>query len=594
MSSPPPIDWSEPGAPRSSLYGDVYFSLDDGLAESRAVFLQGCGLPQAWPGRRHFTVAELGFGTGLNIVALIDLWRRHRPANGRLHILSIEAHPLGREDAARALSAWPEIAEAARSLLERWPRRAAGFHRMDLPDGVTLDLAIGDATWALSQWSGQADAWFLDGFSPALNPAMWSDQVLDLIATRSAPGARLATFTVAGAVRRGLAARGFTVEKRPGHGRKRERLEARLEGERVERAPPRVAIVGGGVAGAAVARALAAQGLEPVVIEAQAPGADASGFASALVSPRLDAGDEGIASLYAQMLHRAADLYRGIPDAVLADGLLRLEHGARDAVRFDRVAAQSQWESEAVSRLSAAQAAERLGEDTSGGLLFADGLAIAPHRVLADWLAAVPVVNASVARIEHCETGWRLFDAEGDLVADADQVVLAGGWRGAALIPALGLSPVRGQATTVPGPVIPAVTWGGYAAPTSSGVLFGATHDRDRPDDAVDPADDARNLTTLAAALPGLAASLDQTAFQGRAAVRAVTGDRLPICGEIGDGLFVLSGLGSRGWTAAPLLGEHIAALIANAPSPMPENLASRIRPFRPGGLAQPLPSADS
>ena len=360
MNSSSPLDWSDPGAPRSTLYGDVYFSLDDGLAETRAVFLQGCGLPEAWEGRERFTAAELGFGTGLNIVALIDLWRRHRPPGGQLNIISIEAHPLAREDAARAVSAWPEVVEATALLIERWPRAAAGFHRVDLPDGVTLDLAVGDATWALSEWGGRADAWFLDGFSPALNPAMWSDAVLDGIAARSAPGARLATFTVAGAVRRGLADRGFTVEKRPGHGRKRERLEARMDGEAAPFITPRVAIVGAGVAGAACARALVAQGLSPVVIEAREPGAEASGFASALVSPRLDAGDETIAALGAQMLHRAADLYRRIPGAVLADGLLRLEHGARDAARFDRIASQPIWAAGAVGRLTREAVGDRL------------------------------------------------------------------------------------------------------------------------------------------------------------------------------------------------------------------------------------------
>src|SRR5690606_30869777 len=158
------------------------------------------------------------------------LWRSSG-ARGRLHVFSVEGFPVSRQDAERALSAWPEIAEAASALLERWPAATPGFHRIDLAGwNVVLDLAVGDAAWALDQWGGRADAWFLDGFSPALNPDMWSDAVLDAVAARSAPGARLGTFTVAGAVRRGLAARGFVVDKRPGHGRKRERLEAVLPG----------------------------------------------------------------------------------------------------------------------------------------------------------------------------------------------------------------------------------------------------------------------------------------------------------------------------------------------------------------------------
>ncbi|MES2539632.1 MAG: tRNA (5-methylaminomethyl-2-thiouridine)(34)-methyltransferase MnmD, partial [Pseudomonadota bacterium] len=215
----PQLIWTEAGEPRSGRYGDVYFSAEDGLAETRTVFLQGCDLPQAWNCRKTFTVAELGFGSGLNIAALLDLWREHRPEGGRLHIFSIEGYPLTRDEARRALSAWPEIHEATTALVDRWPAATPGFHRVDLPEfHAVLDLAVGEAEWALSQWTGRADAWFLDGFAPSVNPDMWSETIFDHIVARSAPDARVATFTVAGVVRRGLAERGFLVEKRPGHG----------------------------------------------------------------------------------------------------------------------------------------------------------------------------------------------------------------------------------------------------------------------------------------------------------------------------------------------------------------------------------------
>src|ERR1700761_6991595 len=110
------LDWTADGAPRSARFDDVYFSTSDGLAESRAVFLQGCGLPEAWRGRQRFTVAELGFGTGLNILALLDLWRRTRTPAQRLSIFSVEAFPLTAEEAARALAAWPELADLAARL----------------------------------------------------------------------------------------------------------------------------------------------------------------------------------------------------------------------------------------------------------------------------------------------------------------------------------------------------------------------------------------------------------------------------------------------------------------------------------------------
>jgi len=232
-----PLVWTEDGLPRSRLYGDVYFSSADGLAETRAVFLTGCGMPESFAGRERLVVGELGFGTGLNIAALLDLWRRQAPPEAHLHVFSVEAHPITREDAARALAVWPELGEAAQVLLDHWPGQARGFHRVDLPGfRATLDVAVMDVRQALKSWDGAADAWFLDGFSPALNPAMWSEEILAAVAARSAPGARAATFTVAGAVRRGLQAAGFEIAKRPGFGRKKDRLEAWLPG--APRQPP--------------------------------------------------------------------------------------------------------------------------------------------------------------------------------------------------------------------------------------------------------------------------------------------------------------------------------------------------------------------
>jgi tRNA 5-methylaminomethyl-2-thiouridine biosynthesis bifunctional protein len=579
------LTWSEDGAPRSARFGDVYFSKDDGLAESRVVFLQGCGLRDAWAGRRRFTVAELGFGTGLNIVALLDLWRREGPADGRLNIFSIEAFPLTADEAARALSAWPEVADIAAALIAAWPAGTPGFHRIDLPGfRAVIDLAVGDAAWALQQWSGQADAWFLDGFSPALNPAMWSDAVMDGIAARSAPGARVATFTVAGAVRRGLSERGFTVDKRPGHGRKRERLEARLPGAASLATPGPVAVIGAGIAGAAVARALRAQGGDVILIEADQPGAGGSGFPAALVTPRLDAGDAVIAGFHAQALERARALYQATPDAVIAPGVVQLEQAERDRNRFAKVAGQPWWPAGEMTA-------------TQDGLDMAGALTVAPARILEAWLDGVAVVTGCVARIEPGAGALRLLDETGAVLAEAEAVVLTAGWGSADLAPELGLRPVRGQADWVEIDDPPAATaWGGYVAPTGTGFLFGATHDRDDIGTETRPGDSERNRAVLAARLPDLAARIEALPGQARAAIRATTADRLPVCGDLGGGLYGLGGLGSRGFCVAPLLAEHLAALIAGAPSPLPAAFAARLSPrrFAAGVLAPGRPKAQN
>ena len=582
----PQLVWAEDGSPRSGRFGDVYFSKDDGLAETRAVFLEGCGLPEGWTDRTDFTVAELGFGTGLNIVALLDLWRRTRPADGRLNVFSIEGFPLTRAEAARALAAWPELAETAEAILAVWPAGTPGFHRMDLPQWrATIDLAVGDAQWALEQWSGPADAWFLDGFSPALNPGMWSPDIMALIAARSAPGARVATFTVAGAVRRGLAEHGFVVEKKPGHGRKRERLEAyRPSPSPAAARPPHVAVVGAGIAGASVARALMAGGARVTVIEADRPGAGGSGFPAALVTPRLDAGDGLIAGFHAQALERAGDLYRALPEAVIAEGVLQLEQAPRDAARFDKIAAQDLWPAGAMARLDAAVCAEDLGEPVqTGGLLMQGAMALRPSAVLEPWLAGAARICASVAGIETNEGGWRMLDADGAPLVEADAVVLTAGWASAALAADLPLAPVAGQADWVDGPTTRPTAWGGYAVPTGPGLLYGATHERGVVDRTPSDAGSAHNLAALAAARPRLAETVaSRSDRQRRKAVRATTPDRLPISGPLAaPGLYALTGLGSRGFCVAPLLGEDLAARLLNRPSPLPRAARERLSPAR-------------
>jgi len=584
-SSQSPLVWREDGLPQSRLYGDVYFSNADGLAETRAVFLEGCGLPAAWSGRDHFVVGELGFGTGLNIAALLDLWRREKSAGSRLHVFSIEAHPITRDEAARALAVWPELGEAAQVLLDHWPSAARGFHRIDLPGfDATLDLAVMDVAQALDAWDGRADAWFLDGFSPALNPAMWSEEILAAVAARTASGGRAATFTVAGAVRRGLAAAGFAWEKRPGFGRKRERLEATFPGERPAPIRPRsLAIVGGGIAAAALSRAARAEGLTVTVLDADQ--AKASGNPAALVTPALDAGGGPRAAFPAQALARAATLYDALPDAVLARGVLRLATGPRDPDRFAAVAGQDLFGTDEMTVLDTEGAATALGEPAAGALRMDLARVVEPAAVLAAWRGET--VAAEVARLEPTQGGWRLLDGDGAELALADAVVLAGGADLSRLWPQAPIRPVRGQ-TSWTGPAGEAAApaaFGGYAAPTrEGGVLFGATHDRGDTASDLRDADHDRNRAALAKGRPALAARLANAPLDGRAAVRATTADHLPLAGAVPGapaGLYLLGGLGGRGFTTAPLLAEHVVALMLDLPSPLPRDLAALVNSER-------------
>jgi tRNA 5-methylaminomethyl-2-thiouridine biosynthesis bifunctional protein len=312
-------------------------------------------------------------------------------------------------------------------------------------------------------------------------------------------------------------------------------------------------------------------------------GAGASGNAAALVMPRLDAGDGPIGALYAQALARAADLYDQTPGALIARGADQIEVGPKDPSRFDRIARSDLFEAGAVERLAPAAVSARLGEPGAvGGLAFRDARVVEPAAVLEAWLDGADRMTGAVGTIEPADGAWRLIDADGREIARADLVCLACGPGAARLAPDIPLTPLRGQVSLADGAPPAAVIGGGYAIPTRQGLLFGATHDRGDADEAVRPEDHRRNLDLLATTLPGLAARLEAADLTGRAGVRAVTPDFLPLAGPLeAPGLFILSGLGSRGFCAAPLLAEHVAALALGAPSPLPAALAEIVHPGR-------------
>ncbi len=215
------IDWTEGGVPVARGFGDPYFSLAGGLDETRHVFLAGNGLP----GRLAdgFAVAELGFGTGLNLLALAEAWAATgRP--GLLRYTAFEAYPMAPADMGRALAAFPALAGRAGALIAAW---SAGADAFALP-GVAVEIRRGDARAALPAWAGQADAWFLDGFAPARNPEMWEPALMAEVARHTAPGGTFATYSAAGHVRRALAAAGFSVARVPGFGTKRHMSAGRL------------------------------------------------------------------------------------------------------------------------------------------------------------------------------------------------------------------------------------------------------------------------------------------------------------------------------------------------------------------------------
>ena len=573
MSGDPELYFAEDGTPRSARFGDIYYSPQDGLAESRAVFLQGCHLQQAWAGGGDFTILELGFGTGLNIAAAMQLWIQSG-CPGHLHIFTVEAFVMARDQATKALANWPELAQFAQGLAGQWPAVRRGFHHMDFPQWkVNVTVALMEVRDALAAWEGKADAVFLDGFSPALNPDMWAEDVLQKVADHCRPGARLGTFTVAGFVRRGLQSAGFTVEKCPGFGRKRERLEGVLAGDAAAKTPrpQRLAVIGAGIAGAAVAWQAKALGLEVEVFD-PAPGSGASGNDAALVTPRLDAGDNAISALFVDAFDYAKDFYSHLcPEAILGRGVLQRAMTERDEVRFGKIVGQRGFEKGDLD----------LDQD---GLRLGSGLSLAPNSVLAALLDGLTIVPEPVTAVS-----MGAVTTEAGQYTGYDAIVLAcgGGIFDLGSAGHLDLRAVRGQLEIVIGQVglqtglNEAVAWGGYAIPLPDGLLFGSTHDRDDRGSDVRPESLARNLASLAEGLPDIRAGLDEKAVTSRASIRVTTRDYLPAVGEVGPGVHVLTGLGARGFCLAPLLAKALLADIVGAGAPLPADSKRLLRPYR-------------
>ena len=332
-------------APLSSEFGDVYFSKTDGLAESRHVFIDGNDLATRLANLRNFerfVIGEIGFGTGLNILAIWQLWQQIRPDNhSHLHIITTEKFPLSKTDLEQALSVWTELAGLSQQLIDNYPPPLAGCHRLNwFDERLTIDLWLGDATSSLSQVTGEGkvDAWLLDGFAPSCNQELWSADLLAQIARLSKNHTTLATFSVASAVKQGLKHHGFTLAKRKGFGKKREMLTASFqpkltsanfcklyfrynkkikpffvtlpftasfESRRRQRRkannvkgfelpnfsaitkPLSVAVIGAGVAGLSSAYALAARGHNVTIFDKAQPLAGASGNIRGFLAPKL-------------------------------------------------------------------------------------------------------------------------------------------------------------------------------------------------------------------------------------------------------------------------------------------------------------------
>jgi tRNA 5-methylaminomethyl-2-thiouridine biosynthesis bifunctional protein len=600
------------GTPYAPGYGDVYHSAAGGLEQARHVFLGGNGLlgdNARWAGHEQFIILETGFGLGLNFLAAWQAWRDDPKRPTRLHFISVEKHPFSAEDLARLHAGWPELAPLATQLHAQWPLPLPGLHRLHFAnDRVTLTLAFGDAPDLLPQIQAQADALFLDGFSPAKNPDLWSDAVADELRRLAAPGATLATWAVAGDVRRRLESRGFQLGKRPGFAAKREMLVGRLRGtaDKSALAERRVAVIGAGIAGTSIAERLAARGFAVTLIDAAAgPASGASGNPVGIIRPLPSLDDNRLSRwLRAGYLHAARHLTalqaEGLPLRWGRSGVLHLARDAKHEETQRRAIAEQAPPPEFARFVEREEAARLAGWPVeAGGWWFAGGAWIAPPSLCAANLARhadrlATRFGSVVARLERHGELWRLYAADGSVIAEAPQVVLAAGARIGRLLPErlLPVWPGRGTVSLLPEgdtPPLDIVACRlGYVTPAVDGIrCAGATMARD--DDTAPRRDDhVENLHRLDMILPGFGQGLDPARLAGRTSFRPMSPDRLPLAGPLlaatdapPDGLHVLSGFGARGLVWATLTAELLASRIAGEPLPLEADLVAAAAPAR-------------
>lgn len=611
----------EDGTLFAPQFGDVYFQAD-GLRESEHVFVQGNDLAERFAALRPteaFTIAETGFGTGLNFLAAWRCFRLHAPAAARLHFISFEAHPLTASTRVAALTRFPELAAEARALGSAIDPSRTGFCRHAFDDGrVVLLLSHGDAAEGIASSTFEADAWFLDGFAPSKNPELWQPELLRAVAARTRTCGSFSTFTVAGVVRRGLEAAGFALARRPGFGQKREMLTGHLADRRADDRPawcrlPRferpehVTVAGAGLAGAGAARALADRGVTVTVLDPGGIAPGASGHALAVLQPRIgDEPDARFVTAAFAFTRRFIDEHARA-EVIAAEGVL---HPALDPEEAETLRARlarhaEARESEARSPatwLDREACVALAGADVApaGGLSIPDGAVVRPAALCAALLGHPGIT------LER-----RSLDRLGD-----GSFVLAHSLAAERLCEELPLRAARGQLTHLAAgaddtPPRVVLCHQGYLTPAVDGIrAAGSTYAFDERSDVPDAADDQRNVIRHRVSFPSCSEALDQPVVGADTGVRALTPDRLPYVGPLPDvpaclqsygtlwrggrapqtvepvqsttpGVFVSLGHGSRGVATGPFAGEILAALWCGEPIPLPPDLVARVLPIR-------------
>ncbi|ROS04819.1 tRNA 5-methylaminomethyl-2-thiouridine biosynthesis bifunctional protein [Sinobacterium caligoides] len=661
--TPADVRFSDDNTPASIEFDDFYFSTDGGLAESQYTFIEGNNLIDRWralPADEcgNFVIAETGFGSGLNFLLATTLWQQYAPTSWQLHYISTEKHPLKAADIRQSLTRWPQLASALDELLAGYPPLVAGVHTINLRGlRSQLHLGLGDSSEVLAGFSDTdfatcigtnrrgVDAWFLDGFSPAKNPDMWSAALFRAIRQLSDTGTTLATFTAAGNVRRQLESYGFNITKRKGFGVKREMITANVNAplccwpaeKPKARAPwylqdkqPKVAnvtVIGAGIAGMQTAYALARRGLQVTVLEAEEEIASkASGNPQGILYTRLSAG-QGELSQFAMLSYiYAINHYRELFDnGTLVDGTdgqlcgtLQLSFNEREADFATKLAKHFAGKEDLVQFLNAEQASSRAGISINHSGLFFPGSGWLQPKAACKALSLHPNITVmrgiTVERIIESGAHWQLEC--NDSVREAEAVVIATAehlsqFEQTQHIP---IKPIRGQITKFSSSKYSeqlhcVICHEGYITPSlHSTHTIGASFNQGDFSSELTARDHDSNFAKLGSAVPSIVRDIDQHNISGRVGFRCTTPDYLPITGRVANhqqtikqlqplaknaktrlaitadyypNLYINVGHGSRGLTSTPLCGEVIASHICHSPSPLSWTLNRALNPAR-------------
>jgi len=633
------VTFEEDGIPRSVTFDDVYFSQGRGIDETNFVFIEPNHLKerfQSLKGLQNFTIAETGFGTGLNFLVAWQHFLMHAPDTARMTFISCEKYPIAPADLVKTHSLWPELSKLSDQLQQQYPPALQGFHLLEF-ERVNLILIYDDAAMAFANTTASVDAWFLDGFAPSRNPEMWQSALFTHIQRLSHQNTTLSTFACARPVKQGLAAVGFKLKLLSGFEKKRNMLSGTFIGingpspmsswpssELPTPLPNKhknIAIIGAGIAGTTTAIELKKRGYNVVVFEKNSvPASGGSGNIQGAVYAKLSAKPNVTTQFYAQALIKAQHVLAHLPTDVPHDvsGLVQLVHNEKELKRLDDLTASNYIPKALAEEKNAEELTELLGiEVPDAGLWFKDGGWVNPAKLVEHLLNANQIAcqyDTEITALTETKTGWSLT-ASDQRIFEFDQVVLASAhettnFAQTAHLPIKGLA---GQVTQLkPNTQInklrAVICTDRYVMPAYNDKLtIGSTFRLRSTETDVREIEHEENIQSLKNRVPAMLPEHSDV-IGGRAAVRCTSPDYMPMVGPLCEptkfndqfalplqrkrtnnepparhinGLWVNIAHGSKALCSSHLCAKLLAAMISGEPYPLQKPIIQHLNPSR-------------